>query len=125
MTPFFKYRNFNIALIVFLCLFALLYGAALLLPRFEAMGLGVPAKAFKIYGLPDFWALVIVAVFLAAAIIRQFNARNNTVRVICVLIFVYYINTAVASFFLFEFSLAVPFALISAAVSLLAFKVSR
>lgn len=119
----FNYRRFNFVLIIFLALLSLLYGGVLLFSG--GMGLDVPAGAFKISGMPNFWALVAKFVFLVAAIIRLFNSRINIIRILCVLCFLYFATVTVLDLINFNYSLGIPFALISFTISLLALKVSR
>ena len=124
MSSLFNYKKFNIALIVFLSLLALLY-AFLLLPALASTSLEKIGAAFKIIDATDWLALVLMCIFLIASIVRLFNARNNTIRVICVLIFIYFAVVAVLNACRLEGISGLPYAIISVAISFLALKTSR
>jgi len=124
MSALFNYKKFNIALIVLLSLLTLLY-AFLLLPTLRELGLQEIGAAFKIIDATDWIALIIMCIFLLASIVRLFNARNNTIRVICVIIFIYFAVTAVLNACKLEGLSGLPYAIISVVISFLALKTSR
>lgn len=124
MASLFDYKKFNVGLIVFLSLLTILY-ALLLIPVISAMWLAQVGEAFKVIDITDWLALIIMSVFLIASIIRLFNARNNTIRVICVLIFIYFAVVAVLNACKLEGAKGVPYAVVSVIISFLALKASR
>ncbi len=124
MSALFNYKKFNIALIVLLSLLTLLY-AFLLLPTLRELGLQEIGAAFKIIDATDWIALIIMCIFLLASIVRLFNARNNTIRVICVIIFIYFAVIAVLNACKLEGLSGLPYAIISVVISFLALKTSR
>ncbi len=124
MASLFDYKKFNVGLIVFLSLLTILY-ALLLIPIISALWLSKVGAAFKVIDITDWLALIIMSVFLVASIIRLFNARNNAIRVICVLIFVYFAVVAVINACKLEGAKGVPYAIVSIIISYLALKTSR